>query len=472
MENKVETLEKASQAANHENGLLRAQVARLQVELREYRKRLSWLTSGSGFSALNAVHGAHARSLSGLNNNDFYFDFPKFGDLPGAHIFNNGSLAKSSQTQQKENPSAPVSTSNFRVPGVLSRDALGAANGQPTARYGPSTNGTAAGDSSGSGNTDANGGSLGTAQTNNQPPTTSTAGYSGAVNPVAVTQTSSGQQSHVPGSSTASNSDSPGSSSESQHGLPLSSSGTSPEPGRNSPSADKSSDQKGNTPSSSSGGKCGTIGDEKTFCEKLGMACGSIENPVPAILNQSNRVSQAPGQYQQPSADQPLGFNWFVQQNGGQFDPVLFNDYREPQDAVLSQDFGAFFNDAFPLPDLGSPFHNLNDTTSPPAPKKDLIAEIDSRLDNDDEEVVPGEDTSKMLTCTKIWCVLSSQLLSRLSTLLLTVRRDRLQSMEKFRNGEIDVDSLCTELRTKARCSEGGVVVNEKDVEDIMGRVK
>lgn len=42
--------------------------------------------------------------------------------------------------------------------------------------------------------------------------------------------------------------------------------------------------------------------------------------------------------------------------------------------------------------------------------------------------------------------------------------------MEKFRNGEIDVDSLCTELRTKARCSEGGVVVDKKDVEDIMGR--
>ena len=50
--------------------------------------------------------------------------------------------------------------------------------------------------------------------------------------------------------------------------------------------------------------------------------------------------------------------------------------------------------------------------------------------------------------------------------------RDRLQSMEKFRSGEIDVDSLCTELRTKARCSEGGVVVNQRDVEDIMGRVK
>ena len=44
--------------------------------------------------------------------------------------------------------------------------------------------------------------------------------------------------------------------------------------------------------------------------------------------------------------------------------------------------------------------------------------------------------------------------------------------MDKFRNGEIDVDNLCSELRTKARCSEGGVVVDQKDVEDIVTRAK
>jgi len=50
--------------------------------------------------------------------------------------------------------------------------------------------------------------------------------------------------------------------------------------------------------------------------------------------------------------------------------------------------------------------------------------------------------------------------------------RDRLQSMEKFQNGEIDVDSLCTELRMKARCSESGVVIDKKDVDEIMKRAK
>lgn len=44
--------------------------------------------------------------------------------------------------------------------------------------------------------------------------------------------------------------------------------------------------------------------------------------------------------------------------------------------------------------------------------------------------------------------------------------------MEKFRSGEIDVDNLCSDLRNKARCSEGGVVVDQTDVEEIMGRAK
>ncbi|PHH85531.1 hypothetical protein CDD83_284 [Cordyceps sp. RAO-2017] len=34
-------------------------------------------------------------------------------------------------------------------------------------------------------------------------------------------------------------------------------------------------------------------------------------------------------------------------QNGGQFDPQLFGDYREPQDSLLSNpDLDDFFNDA------------------------------------------------------------------------------------------------------------------------------
>ena len=52
------------------------------------------------------------------------------------------------------------------------------------------------------------------------------------------------------------------------------------------------------------------------------------------------------------------GIDWLAQQNGGQFDPVLFGDYREPQEAITSGDYDTFFNEAFPLPDLNSPFND------------------------------------------------------------------------------------------------------------------
>lgn len=434
METKVEELQKSSDMANQENGLLRAQVERLQVELREYRKRLSWMSNGgSGLSTISSLPAAHSRGAYGLQNNEFLFDFPKFGDLPGAHLFNS-SANKNDQTKTKTTEGVP------RAPGVLSRDNLNGVGART-----PATSKSSSSTPTGSLNTGRHNGTPGSTTSIKTPHT--------GVKPFT-----------VPNQDT-STSDSPSSSSDSHHSQLLSSNGTSPEPSSHSPPDVKSND-------SARGNTCihGSIDGEESFCARLGMACGSINNPIPAAQEQktkSNSVSSSDQPAPAPAED-TVGFDWLAQQNGGQFDPVLFGDWREPQDAVLSQDFGSFFNDAFPLPDLGSPSHNLSEVASTQPPKKDLIAQIDSKLD---EEVVPGEDKSQMLTCTKIWYVLA--LLGRSCSKRLTfITRDRLQSMEKFRNGEIDVDNLCSELRTKARCSEGGVVVNQRDVDDIMGRAK
>ncbi|KAA8644550.1 hypothetical protein EYZ11_012798 [Aspergillus tanneri] len=421
LETKVEELQKASDDVNQENGLLRAQVERLQVELREYRKRLSWMTTGSGLSAMNAIPGAYAKGASGLNNNEFMFDFPKFGDLPAAHIFNNGQLAKSNSNNSKDEPTTQRSDSH--VPGILNRNSLRSVSGQASIR---STN------------------------TPSVMTVTSADGTPSSTNSASRSQASKYSSAYITKQALSTHdsttSGSPSSSSDSHQSQLLSSSGTSPEPTTNSPVV--KSHENGHTCTYS------TIDGEASFCAQLGMACGNIKNPVPAVRHSSESVSNTPGQTTNPEgqtdpSDFALGLDILAQQNGGQFDPVLFGDWREPQDAILSQDFGTFFDDAFPLPDLGSPSHNLSEVTNQQQPpKKDLVATIDQKLDED--EVVPGEDKSQMLSCTKIW--------------------DRLQSMEKFRNGEIDVDNLCSELRTKARCSEGGVVVNQKDVDDIMGR--
>lgn len=438
LEDSVEKLQKTSDMTNQENGLLRAQVERLQVELREYRKRLSWMASGSGnaISAMssNSIPSAHSKGAYGLQNNEFLFDFPKFGDLPGGHLFN-GQANKNDQS--KSNGNIP------QAPGVLGRDNL----------HSPSSRSNSLVQSNKS-------------KSNGTPSsaTSAKALYSGFKSSANDTSTSE---------------NSPSSSSDSHQSQMLSSNGTSPEPSLNSP-LDGQYRELG--PGDSCGGHVTTDG-EKSFCAQLGMACGNIRNPIPAVRDNSRSKSQSVSSSQPTPIDGPtegedaqdLGIDWLAHQNGGQFDPVLFGDWREPQDAVLSQDFGSFFNEAFPLPDLGSPSHNLSEVATDAAqPKKSLVAQIDSRLEED--EVVPGEDQSQMLSCTKIWYVHAHIHIHQFILLQITdfilFSRDRLQSMERFRNGEIDVDNLCSELRTKARCSEGGVVVNQNDVDAIMGRAK
>lgn len=81
LETKVEELEQASQAANHENERLRAKVERMTAELAEYKKRVSnFPTSARG----SGPAGPFGASLTrGINDVNFQFEFPKFG-LPGA----------------------------------------------------------------------------------------------------------------------------------------------------------------------------------------------------------------------------------------------------------------------------------------------------------------------------------------------------------------------------------------------------
>ena len=143
---------------------------------------------------------------------------------------------------------------------------------------------------------------------------------------------------------------------------------------------------------------------EVTFCEKLNMACGNPRNPVPRAMSQSNGTPAPAAAIPTPAAD-VNGIDWLANQNGGQFDPVLFGDYRESQAAVVGDgDFtGGFFNEAFPLQDLGSPFNLATPGPAQPA-KNNIMEEIEHLQNGDDEnEVVPGEDTSQMLSCHKIW---------------------------------------------------------------------
>lgn len=85
LETKVDELQKASDMANNENGKLKEQVERMTAELNQYKQRLASMTNPK--SAPQKVPFGNA-SISNLNDVNFQFNFPKFGQLPGPNTQN------------------------------------------------------------------------------------------------------------------------------------------------------------------------------------------------------------------------------------------------------------------------------------------------------------------------------------------------------------------------------------------------
>jgi len=256
----------------------------------------------------------------------------------------------------------------------------------------------------------------------------------------------------------SSNTDSPSVSSLSQFN-PNSSCGTSPESAHDSPPADINKQNTATNPY--------VFGSNLTHQNSLSnVGTTAVKNNNSGCNNHnSNEVN----------------FDWLASQNGGTFDPVLFGDYRDSQDAVLGDgDFNnGFFNDAFPF-DFGSP--NLNFNFSSPKPQqqaptsasRNLLAEVEKAREGDDdasesaarklsqENKVPLAQAEEMLNCNTIWYA-SLLLLNQPKTNGST--RSQLQSNPDFKDGKFDLDGLCSELRAKAKCSESGVTVPSGEVD-------
>ena len=170
-----------------------------------------------------------------------------------------------------------------------------------------------------------------------------------------------------------------------------------------------------------------------------------------------------PNLVKSPSVD-IAGFDWMAQQNGGQFDPVLFGDYRDPQDNILNNSFGDFFNDAFPLNDFSTPY-NTSDSPEQP-PKNDFLKEIAVTQNGNPKETAPAGDAKQFVTCDKLWYVSIASFVD--PTLTVTIR-DRVQQSDRGNLGEAEMDDLCSQLKSKAKCSGKGAVIAQKDVDDILG---
>lgn len=172
------------------------------------------------------------------------------------------------------------------------------------------------------------------------------------------------------------------------------------------------------------------------------------------------------------------GIDWMAQQNGGQFDPVLFGDYRDPQDNILNNNYGGFFNDAFLSQDFSSPF-NTGEIIASPQPKRDILKEIDSQQDEDDTIgpiTIYSVDGKQSMPCNQKLLSVPINHTSRLGLYQIKehtdfICRDRVQGSEKVQSGEFDLDNLCAQLKAKAKCNGTEAIIDPKDVDDIVGPV-
>ena len=184
-----------------------------------------------------------------------------------------------------------------------------------------------------------------------------------------------------------------------------SSCGTTPESSAESPDNRKSSE--GTLPTVNEEAKSqDTSGGKEIFCSQLAKACENIANPISPMLAESNGASATSNMVKSPFAD-INGIDWLAQQNGGQFDPVLFGDYRDPQENILNNNsFGDYFNDAFPVQDLQdfSSAYNTADFASPP-PKQDLMQQVDKQKEGSPLAFIPSDEARQFISCDKVWLV-------------------------------------------------------------------
>jgi len=478
LETKVSELTKSQEADKHENGLLKAQVTRLQNELREYRVRMSMQSSGARRSPTLPANSGPQRGDSN-NLSDLVFDFPKFGSSPN-NPPNLSAASRSSTIRSEKSTSSPVPSLNTAdaersisprnidsrtsaSPNLNTLNDVGSSR-QSFPTY--STLGNMHGFASPSAqttnaSTDALGdlfspSILAGANANNY----FDASPFAATNAQAYNVDNGGDTTAgVPGAfvfnSTSSISDttspSAGSSQWNAHNT-NSSCDTSPEPSHDSPALK-------DTRSNSRSGK----------------------QPALSSIAEATQINQS-SFYPSNLTSINFGSTDFDHSSLGAFDPLLFGDYRESNDAITGAgDFtGGFFDDALnstPF-DPASPSNLFGILQSPQPstvqpsvsnaagsksnnqapPSRFFMAEVERQQNGGDDnyglsqnQSTPAHDKTKYISCNNIW--------------------SQLQSNSDFQEGKFDLDSLCSELRTKARCSESGVMIDQDHVHDALRRL-
>lgn len=324
-------MEKVTDNTTQENGILRAQIERLQTELREYKKRLSFNGIGLGSSPpANGVASGYVAPNPWSNPlSDFQFDFSKFGDAPDSNTNRHvptfaSETSQASSNESGSNSSSSNSTGASSTQSLLENGSMSkVADIKPMDDFSWVMPGDLDLNSSVYANliNDVNYGSI------NFPSQLDLRSGGTMEN----TNTLANQRQQSRSTSLASNIHSPAASTAQQHSV--SSCGTSPEPvpGYNSdqPKAASNADQVSS----------GNVYGMPTSFRSLSDLAIPVSQPL--ILPADETTSA-----QDTSTYDFTNVDWLSHQNGGQFDPVLFGDYREPQEAIVGDgDFTSGFFD-------------------------------------------------------------------------------------------------------------------------------
>ncbi|KAK3995823.1 putative transcription factor [Cladorrhinum sp. PSN332] len=130
LETKVEELEKASEASKLEKELLRSKIDKMTVELNEYKKRVSAFANGARPSYPGPVRAFGSSFVQNLNDVNFQFEFPKFGQLPGPGNFN---------TKKASTPTTHRSNSDQLSPMDKAKDSVSPSNSSSYSQVGLDT---------------------------------------------------------------------------------------------------------------------------------------------------------------------------------------------------------------------------------------------------------------------------------------------------------------------------------------------
>lgn len=214
------------------------------------------------------------------------------------------------------------------------------------------------------------------------------------------------------------------------------------------------------------------------FCVKLNEACGTKDCPVPKDKEDQYQYNSPFSNLRNPekenyttSTNDNTSFDPFF--NGdSKFNFELSSNNEDPLSFLNDNNFDVSlaFADSYtepkrsnevdpmslltteesvydPLNDKGFNFNDFVRTSVSDGHEDNSVKKTNTESapqKTEEEEVVPApEDTVK---CSEIW--------------------DRITSHPKYT--ELDIDGLCNELKSKAKCSETGVVINSSDVNHLL----